>query len=64
MIEECKVKHENPNITWTELSVFMLTKLSVILKNCMAKNNCVEIFHNIYLKYINRLVQLIRVFID
>lgn len=54
MIEECKGKHEDLSITWTELSVFMLTKLSVILKNCMAKNNCVEIFHNIYLKYINR----------
>ncbi|KAL4148797.1 hypothetical protein QTP88_002952 [Uroleucon formosanum] len=53
MIEECKVKNEDPNITWTELSAFMLTKLSVILKNCLAKNDCVQIFHNIYLKYIN-----------
>lgn len=53
MIEECNVKHEDANITWTELSAFMLTKLSVILKNCLAKNNCVQIFHNIYLKYIN-----------
>ncbi|KAL5232641.1 hypothetical protein ACI65C_000051 [Semiaphis heraclei] len=53
MIEECKVKHEDPNITWTELSAFMLTKLSLILKNCLAKNDCVQIFHNIFLKYIN-----------
>uniref|UniRef100_A0A2H8TLT6 Integrator complex subunit 1 n=1 Tax=Melanaphis sacchari TaxID=742174 RepID=A0A2H8TLT6_9HEMI len=53
MIEECKIKNEDPNITWTELSTFMLNKLSVILKNCLAKNNCVQIFHNIYLKYIN-----------
>lgn len=54
MIEECKIKHEDPNITWTELSAFMLTKLSVILNNCLIKSNCVDIFHNIYLKFINR----------
>lgn len=54
MINECKVKHEDPSITWAELSAFMLTKLSVILKNCMAKKHCVHIFHNIYLKYVNR----------
>jgi ABC-type Mn2+/Zn2+ transport system permease subunit len=54
MIEECKMIHEDSNINLAELSTFILTKLSVILKNCLKKNNCVHIFHNIYLKYINR----------
>ncbi|VVC44914.1 Hypothetical protein CINCED_3A009720 [Cinara cedri] len=53
VIEECKLKHEDPNITWTELSAFMSTKLSVILKNYVVRNDCVKIFHNIYMKYIN-----------
>jgi len=56
MVEDCKIKHEDSSITWTELSAFMLTKLSVILKNCLVKTDCVQIFHNIYLKYINKLV--------
>ncbi|XP_050534872.1 integrator complex subunit 1-like isoform X2 [Daktulosphaira vitifoliae] len=53
LIEECRLKHENPNISWQDLSTFMQTKLSVLLNHCMSKNNYTQIFHNIHLKYIN-----------
>ncbi|XP_050427828.1 integrator complex subunit 1 isoform X2 [Adelges cooleyi] len=53
MIEECKLKHDDPNITWPELSTYMQTKLSVLLKHCLVKNDYVRIFHEVYLKYIN-----------
>lgn len=54
MVEECRMIHEDLSVDLVELSAFILTKLSVILKICLKKNNFVDIFHNIYLKYINR----------